>query len=56
MKKQGPHAIVDGAQDALGLTILLRRVGTSQAKDNAVLVVEEAPGRVVVELAPVVSL
>ena len=55
MKKQGPHAIVDGAQDALGLTILLRRVGTSQAKDNAVLV-EEAPERVVVELAPVVSL
>ena len=55
MEKQSAHAIVDGSEHMFSTTILLRRIGASQAQGNAMCGKESARRRVV-ELPAIVSL
>lgn len=55
MKKEGANAVVQGAQDSFGLAVLLGRIRTREAKEDAIVGVEFAEDSVV-ELASVVSL
>ena len=55
MKKEGADAIVEGAKDALGTAVLLRRIWTSETKNSAVRGQKGADSGVV-ELFTVVGL
>ena len=55
MDKHGASAVVDGAQDPFGMSVLLGSVGAGEAQDNAACSEEGAKGSVV-KLASIISL